>query len=197
VTEAPDLQTPERSADGRTRILSGALTCLKVDSIAGFSLQRASIHAGVSKALLLYHFRTRDALLEALVEWLTHRVMARERNALDGSASTSVLDDLWAYLADEHERGEYFALLTLVGARLPALQSVSARSVEQRRSHSTRSLEGIHQRLQLTPRLPLAHITEAEQAFRDGLLLRMGQHVVATPRAAFDVFWLALLNQSA
>ena len=127
--KATDLQTSERSADGRTRILSGALACLKADSIAGFSIQRASAHAGVSKALVLYHFRTRDALLEALVEWLTHRVMARERAALDGSASASVLDDLWSYLADEHARGEYFALLTLVGARLPALQSASVRSV--------------------------------------------------------------------
>lgn len=197
MTEASDLQAPERTADGRTRILSGALACLNSDSIAGFSLQRASTHAGVSKALVLYHFRTRDALLEALVEWLTHRVMTRERAALDGSASKSVLDELWGYLTDEHERGEYFALLTLVGARLPALQSASVRSVEQRRSHSSRSLEGIYQRLQLTPRLPLAHVTEAEQAFRDGLLLRMGQQVVGTPRAAFDVFWLALLNQSA
>jgi AcrR family transcriptional regulator len=197
VPEALDQPAAGRRADGRTRILSGALACLKDDSLAGFSLQRASARAGVSKALVLYHFRTRDALLEALVEWLTHRVMARERAALDGSASSSVLDDLWSYLADEHDRGEYVTLLTLVGARLPALASASAKSVEQRRSHSTRTLEGIYQRLRLTPRLPLAHITEAEQAFRDGLLLRMGQRVVGTPRAAFDVFWLALLNQSA
>ncbi|MCC6318144.1 MAG: TetR/AcrR family transcriptional regulator [Gemmatimonadaceae bacterium] len=191
------LQATPSPSDGRARILAGALASLRVDGLTGFSLQRASIQAGVSKALVIYHFHTKAALLAAMVEWLTHRVLARERGMMDRDSTTHVLDDLWQYLDAEHEQGEYAILLVLADAGLPGLRDAAARSLEQRRSHAQRSVEGIFQRLQLIPRLPLAHLTEVEQAFREGLLLRMAQGAIATPRAAFDMFWLAVLSQSA
>lgn len=185
------------ATDGRSRILAGTLACLKAGGTGGFSLQRASELAGTSKALLLYHFSTREALLDALVEWLTHRVTARERSALDRSPGVQVLDGLWGYLTDEHERGEYSVLLSLVGSGLVGGPTVAQRSAEQRRSHAARTIEEVYARLRLTPRLPLPLLTDVEQSFRDGLLVRMSQGVAPTPRASFDVFWLALLNQSA
>jgi AcrR family transcriptional regulator len=185
------------ATDGRTRILAGTLACLREGGISGFSLQRASQHAGLSKALLLYHFSTREALLAALVEWLTHRVTSRERSALERSPGVRVLDGLWEYLADEHERGEYQVLLSLIGSGPLDGGEAATRSVEQRRSHAARTIEEVYSRLRLAPRLPLPQLTEVEQAFREGLLARMARGVTPHARAAFDVFWLALLNQSA
>ena len=185
------------ASDSRHRILEGALACLKDAGITRFSLQRASGHAGVSKALVLYHFASRATLLDALTGWLTDRVTTRERNAIDEQAQVSVLDALWTYLAEEHALGEYAVLLTLAGSGLAELHAAVGRSAEQRRSHAARTLETVYQRLRLSPRLPWPQITEVEQAFRDGLLARMNQGGAKHPRAVFDVFWLALLNQSA
>jgi AcrR family transcriptional regulator len=191
----PRLQSP-RVGDGgvRTRILEGALGSVRADGMAGFSLRQVGLRAGVSKALVLYYFASRDALLATLIEWLTSRVVARETAAIWHGGS--ILDDLWHYLAAEADQGELPALLELATAKLPLLRSAGDASASRRQAQAETTVERVYQRLELSPSLPLQHVAWVEQAFREGLIRGMDRGRATNPRAAFDVFRLGLLSQS-
>jgi AcrR family transcriptional regulator len=50
---------------------------------ARFALQDVADDAGVSKALLLYHFKTKESLVLATLQWVLETVAARVRRAID------------------------------------------------------------------------------------------------------------------
>jgi hypothetical protein len=63
-----------------------------------------------------------------------------------------------------------------------------------RRAAAVESTARLFALLALTPRVPLELIAEAVLAFRDGLAVAAARDSDANPRAAFDVFWLAMLS---
>jgi AcrR family transcriptional regulator len=54
--------------DARTRILDAAEVIVRTRGVAGLTLEGAARQAGVSKGGLLYHFSTKEALLDALLK---------------------------------------------------------------------------------------------------------------------------------
>jgi AcrR family transcriptional regulator len=76
----------------------------------------------VSKALIHYHFRNREALLARLVETLAAGVVARERAALVDAPPAAAVDRLWAWLADELTRGDVRVLAELAGMPAPEVR---------------------------------------------------------------------------
>lgn len=56
--------------DARTRILDAAETIVRTRGVAALTLAVAARQAGVSKGGLLYHFNTKEALLDALLKRL-------------------------------------------------------------------------------------------------------------------------------
>ena len=56
-----------KSAETRRRILYGAAVVIRRDGVANLTLQRAADEAGVSKGGLLYHFGSKDELVQALL----------------------------------------------------------------------------------------------------------------------------------
>ena len=57
----------------RERILEAAEDVVLTDGVSCLTLEKAAARAGISKGGVLYHFRTKDALVEAMVERLAGR----------------------------------------------------------------------------------------------------------------------------
>jgi AcrR family transcriptional regulator len=61
-------RTRRDPTQARQHILNAALAVLQHDGISGFTLERIAQHAGLSKAGVLHHFPSKDAVAAALVE---------------------------------------------------------------------------------------------------------------------------------
>lgn len=95
------------------------------------SLQEVADEAGVSKALVLYHFGSRDALLFAAMKWALERTEERIRGGLDPSDDprdqvTALIDAIW--VEPEANREFYLFYLDLVehAGRAPGFESLSS-----------------------------------------------------------------------
>ena len=149
--------------------------------------------AGVSKALLHYHYHDRATLLAEIAERIGSDVVERERTAVDESG-TGGLDALWGWLEDELRRGELAALATLSLTRLGKVRHATRAAATERRHSAARSIKHLFTELGLTPRIPAALLADAVVAFVDGLALDVANGATRDPRVSYDIFWLALLG---
>lgn len=150
--------------------------------------------AGVSKALVLYHFHDKDTLLRALVEDVGAATTDRARAASTASSAAHVLDDYWEWLAAELDRGDIRILLSLAEYDSDAVREASRRVARMRRELAGAHVALVFARLGLTPRVPAALVADSAMAFIDGLAVARALEPERNPRPAFDVFWLALLT---
>ena len=179
------------------RILDAARRRVAECGAADTSMQDVARVAGVSKALIHYHFRDKEALLARLVVRLGDAVIARERAALDGAAAHDAVDALWGWLERELRRGDVRVLLDLSLVSLADVREASRRVAAARRESAAATVERLFALLDLRPRLPIAMLAEAALAFTDGLVLGAPLAPDTTPRrVAFDAFWLALLSMA-
>jgi AcrR family transcriptional regulator len=150
--------------------------------------------AGVSKGLIHYHFHDKETLLARMVEWMTQNLVARERAALAASTPRGAIDDLWAWLSAELERGYLRVLVELAEWREPLVRGAVRSAATARRAAAISSIERLFTLLDLRPRVPTALLADVVVAFTDGLAVSTGLETDRDPRAAFDVFWLSVLN---
>jgi len=156
------------------------------------TLQGIAAAAGVSKALLLYHFESKTALLDAVVSTLGLASAGRLRAAaISGDAMTA-----WrAIVADEPVRGEraLFAALALeaeVGAE--ALQRVRA----EREAAATELAIAMLRGLQLSPSVPAMFLGRLLLRQLDGLAVASTHNGIFADGldAEIDAVTLALLS---
>jgi len=185
--------TPPLAPD---RILDAARRRVAESGAAELSMQDVAKAAGVSKALIHYHFRDKEALLARLVVRLGDAVIARERAALDRAAPQDALDALWEWLDHELRRGDVRVLLDLSLTSLTDVREASRRVAAARRETAAGTVERVFALLALTPRVPAPMLAEAVLAFTNGLALGAPLAPQTNPRIAFDVFWLALLGMA-
>src|SRR4051812_3372309 len=93
------------SPDARARIVRAGVRCVTREGVSGASMAAIAVEAGVSKALLHYHYHDRATLLAEIAERIGIDVVARERVAVDENDGTGGLDALWGWLGDELRRG--------------------------------------------------------------------------------------------
>jgi AcrR family transcriptional regulator len=93
------------------------------------SLQDIADEAGVSKGLILYHFKTKDRLLLTTMRWALHRTEARIRAGLDGVEDPretvgALLDAVW--IGPEQNRNFHLLYLDLIehAARDPSFSEL-------------------------------------------------------------------------
>ena len=190
----PSLRPSVRARDARARLLDAALRCAQEQGYGALSLQTIATQANVSKALVLYHYRDKDALLATLIGWLTDRVIAREQVALTASTTTSVLEELWKWLDGELREGELRLLIELTCERSTAARRALGASAERRHEAARATVVRVFQALELSPRLPTSMLATCELAFRDGLVISAAHQRDRDARVAFDVFWMSLLS---
>ena len=177
----------------RQRIIDATIECVARDGATEASMAAIAAAAGVSKALLHYHYSDRARLLAEAVTQLGDRLVTRERSALDGADGSKAVDALWHWLDRELARGELRVLLELSLIREPQVQDAARTVAAARRDVAGRTSADLMARLGLVPRMPAELLGVASVAFVDGLAVdeRVSN---GDPRVAFDVFWLAMLS---
>jgi AcrR family transcriptional regulator len=190
----PDAPRPRARGNAPERILAAAAECAGQLGAAQVSLQTVAAAAGVSKALIHYHFRDRDALLARLADWLTTALVDGEEAALADAGATGGLDALWAWLEGALASGSMRALVDLGQERGEAVRAAVRRSRDLRRAQAARSIERLFGGLALTPRLPAPLVADVTVAFLDGLAGEAAVEPEANLRLRFDVYWLSVLN---
>ena len=176
------------------RILAAAAECVPSLGAAGVSLQAVADQAGVSKALIHYHFKDRDALLARLIDWLTLDVLEREEAALADATAATVLDTFWQVLDGDLTSGRLRALVELSHERGEVVREAAVRSRAARCQQTSLTIERIFAALSLRPRVPAALIASVTLTFVDGLAIEAAVNPDATHRLLFDVFWLSVLS---
>jgi AcrR family transcriptional regulator len=176
------------------RILEATSACIVQKGAADVSLQDVAEAAGVSKALIHYHFHDKGELLARLVEWLRAGLVARQTTALTGVSGSAALDALWQWLSDELERGDLRALLDLTLVQGASVQAAVRITAAERRAAAAQVITELCSALGLTPRVPAELLADAFVAFVDGLALDRVVEPERNARVSFDVFWLAMLS---
>ena len=185
---------PADARDARARIVEAGIGCVTREGLAGASMAAIAQAAGVSKALLHYHYHDRATLLAEIAERLGERVVLRERAALASRGTLAGLDALWRWLEGELRDGELTALAELSLARDGKVRAAVRAAGAVRRRAAAHSVDRLFAELGLAPRMPSALLAEAVVAFVDGLALDVSSGSGREPRIAFDIFWLALLG---
>lgn len=176
------------------RILSAARSLVARGGAAEISMGDVAASAGVSKALVHYHFHDKDSLLRALVEDVGFAVLQRARDAMRSESDTHALDGYWAWLADELRAGDLRILISLAEHDSDRVRVASRRVADQRRELAADHVGLVFSRLGLNPRVPAALVADTALAFIDGLAVVHALDPQRDPRPAFDVLWLALLT---
>lgn len=150
--------------------------------------------AGVSKALVHYHFDDKDSLLVALAEAVGRDVIDRERAEMTRDAAGKDLDAYWMWLQQELRGNDIRILLALADYDSERVRAVSRRIAAGRRTLAEEHVGLIFGRLGLSPRVPASLMADALVAFIDGLAAAQALLPERDPRPAFDVLWLGLLT---
>ena len=186
--------TSPSSASSRDRLLAAAADRLAAEGAASLSLQSVADAAGVSKGLIHYHFRDREALLVETVNWLGALAVRRERRALAGVTPHGAVDAMWRWLDAELARGELRVLVELAGAREESVRDAARAASDARRVQAAETVTTLLGVLSLRPRVAPEMMADAIVAFIDGLAVHAALDPATNPRVAFDVFWLAMLG---
>jgi AcrR family transcriptional regulator len=182
------------STDARARIVDAGVRCIAREGVAGASMAAIALEAGVSKALLHYHYHDRSTLLAEIVERIGMRTIERERAAVDQSDGMGGLDAVWRWLDEELRRGELAALAELTLVREAPVRRATRAAASERRRSAAYTIDRLFTELDLRPRVPAPLMADATVAFIDGLALDVANGSAREPRVSYDIFWLALLG---
>ena len=176
------------------RILDSALRCIAREGAGAVALSDVAAEAGVSKALIHYHFHDRETLLTRLVDEVVETIVAGERAALADTPPALAIDALWTWLEGELARGDIRVLIELSLLPQPSIRDAARRAALLRRSAAATSVSRLFALLGLTPRGPAALLAEPVVAFIDGLAIDAALDTGRSPRVSFDAFWLGMLS---
>jgi AcrR family transcriptional regulator len=181
-------------APATRRILAAARTLLARGGTAEISMGDVAAAAGVSKALVHYHFRDKDSLLTALVDDVGFATLKRAQDAVHRAGDGHALDELWAWLNEELQVGDVRVLLSLGEYDSHRVRAACRRVAAQRRDLMAEHATQVFDRLGLRLRVPAELVADTIVAFIDGLAVAHALEPDRAPRPAFDVLWLALLT---
>lgn len=183
-----------RKASATRRILAAARTLVERGGAAEISMGDVGASAGVSKALVHYHFHDKDSLLEALVEDVGAAVLQRARESMTKEPTSHALDEHWTWIERELRVGDIRILVSLAEYDSDRVRFASRRVSDQRRELAVEHTSLVFSRLGLNPRVPSELMADTLLAFVDGLAVAAALNPQRNPRPAFDVLWLALLT---
>jgi TetR/AcrR family transcriptional repressor of bet genes len=142
---APAVKRGRPSTGARERILEAAIEVLKSDGYAGLTIAKVAATAGESKPLVVYHYGSKQELVQAsgraIAEMITNEVLA----AVDGAGSVEAvirgLDTGVERVLDRDERvARLYFDLAAVSVMDPAIRQTIAEVNEQWRVELIRLL---------------------------------------------------------
>lgn len=182
--------SPVETAD---RLLTAAVRLGVADGVGALSLQGIASGAGVSKALVLYHYGDKPTLLGALAAHLGDRSVGRLREA---ARATDAMQGWRALARAEAEAGE-LALLAALAHEAEVAGAPAFATIRAGREDGAAALgEAILRAVRLAPRVPVPFLGRLIVRHLDGLAVAAGRGAF-TPEeveAELDTFALALLG---
>jgi TetR/AcrR family transcriptional regulator, transcriptional repressor of bet genes len=148
IEQMPGQKAPER--ERRKQIFDAALRAAVKRRLAGLTIRDVAKEAGLSTGLVLFHFKSRDGLIRALLDWLLHQNAVLRPNA-SGRGDTN--DCLGEFIRDEctrlvnsRQRTELFFDFWVAGTRRPGLrQGMRAALVRYRQEFRALAAEALKQ----------------------------------------------------
>ena len=191
--------TRDRAADGEggapdaaARILDAAVEALVRSGAVALAMHDVASRAGVSKGLIHYHYRDKDALLADAAARLSERISMRERRALALSSPAAAVDDLRRWMETELDAGEWRALLSLVQWPAAIVMSAARDALDERRTMAWHTMARLFELLGLRARIAPEQIAALFVAVVSGLAA--APDGAGDRRATGDAFVLALLG---
>ena len=162
-------------------ILATNLTDWTVDSVAG--------KAKCAKGLVLYHFKSKGALLLQVADTIRNSVANGRLEAVSGTAKgAAALDRLWGAMAEGNQSGEF-------GLWVGLLADSRTRKAAARATHDDADLIRASAEALGIQRDSLA--LSLIPAALDGFALELLQgNASANVRERFDSFWLGVLSDA-
>ncbi len=185
--------TSSRRVRSTARLVEAAVALLCAEGVGGVSVQRVADKAGVSKGLVHYHFRDKDALLAACAGALVADLVARDEVARQEPTATAILDALWRAVHSSLLDGRRRALVALSAESPPAIRETLAALAGDRHAAAAALLATLEATLGWVPRVPRATLAAAYVALGDGLALDAAIRPGGEHRRAFDAFWFSVL----
>jgi AcrR family transcriptional regulator len=181
----------------RDQIADAACAAIQASGVAHLTIANVGRRAGVSSALVHYHFHTKQALLAAAAERLAARRTETRTSALLSASGLAALDALWSALAVgqglEGERS--WNDLALLARRDTAVQRTLTAQRRAERAIFARSLPGIFADLGAVSTASWDETAALVLLFLDGLALALAEGSPEDDlRAAYDAFWLVLVS---
>lgn len=176
-------------ADAAARIVDAAIAHGVAHGVGALSLQGVATAAGVSKALVLYHFDGKDALLAAVAE----RLVADDAAALVRAADAADALEGWRAVAgDDAPRAARALLASLL--REGSLRERAAVAHQRRAVAATRLAVAMLQAAGLRPRIASALVGRVLLDQLDGLAIGGAGREREGVDAELDALALALLG---
>lgn len=179
-------------AEAPARIVDAAIDTMVRTGAGALAMHEVAAQAGVSKGLIHYHFRDKDALLEQAAARIGARIAERETRATAEANAENAVDRLRAWMEAELEAGEWRALLSLAQWPHDAVAAAAASALAERRASAARSIARMLGLLELRSRVSLEQIAEMLVASISGLAITSPSR--AARRDACDVVLLAVLS---
>lgn len=182
--------------NNRDRIAEAACALVQDTGIADLTIADVGHRAGVSSALVHYHFNTKQELLAAASERLAARRTEGRAAALSGASGLAALDALWAALSagpgSEAERA--WNDLALLARRDATVRRTLAAQRRVERATFVQSLPRLFLDLGTVPTASWDETAATVLLFLDGVALALAEGGAAEEvRAAYDAFWLVLV----
>ncbi len=178
-------------ANGADRFLAAATTLGVVGGVSALTMQGIAAEVGVSKALVLYHFDDKRALLRALAL----RLAATDATALHAASDAEDPFDAWLTLGADGEGAGRRALLAALMLE-PAVRGLAHEIRSARQQAAAALAAAMLETAGLVPRVSGALLGRVLLQQLDGIAAtdHEGSDGAVASRASLDAFALALLS---
>jgi AcrR family transcriptional regulator len=184
-------------SSSKERIAEAAAAGLARHGLANLTVSHAAALAGVSTALVHYHFDTKQQLIVAAAEGLAAARATARSAALAGGRGLETLDELWRAVresaADGTERA--WAELATLAASDTEVRATLARARRAEDSALAARVEALLAELGAPQRQGVEELAPLIRSVLDGVALAL---LTGEPdreiRAAYDAFWLLLIS---
>ncbi len=176
-------------------ILASAVQLLQSDGAAAVTVEAVAKSAKTAKGLVLYHYKTKQALLEAAGHALLSGRLERWRGAFDKNGALPAIENSWRILTEESKNGVALAWASLLtpGEHLPD-------QVVKNLGHSFAAALGVagmelFRRLETQPRIRQEELAWILSSLVSGVEAALVSGAdPETLNAAYSAAWLAVLS---
>lgn len=190
----PHAGIDEGGHDAADRILSAAAAALPARGAGALAMREIAAAAGVSKALIHYHYRDKDALLVRVVERLDAQMTVRARQTFEPSSPATAIEDFESWAQTEVTAGAWRATLELAGWPNSDVRSAVQQSLRARRLTARELVARLYALLGLRERVAPHVVGELLVAVVSGLAVLNRRNAATESRAVLDAFALAVLG---